>query len=442
MTLRAPIYTRIAPRVQPVELLTWTRGLPPGEIAKTLPLRQTDWPNPVLRKPDLSLRTWTNGLPPGVIALTIPQRQSDWPNPTLRKENLELRTWTHTQQIPQPAAVALPFNQYDWPNPQPQKWNLELRTWVDGIPFAYLGITIPQRQTEWPNPVLAKTPSFELKTWTQGLPPGEIARSIPPNQYDWPNPQQKPPNLGLRTWTNSQQIPQPAALPLNQYDWPNPVLRTRIPWAESGAPQALQMSFVTVPNVVTETQAQATTDLQAVGFVVAVSTAYDPAIAAGTVISQDPAAGSLEPLGFTVNIVVSLGPQPVAPVLAETPAGRRRPPRTIYRVTLDGNTFEFKTYDLAVAFLKKAKEAAAEIAQRAIEDAVARQSQSSIELDLPTFELPQITASTRELRAEITLAKREIASIYDRAVRDSEIAMMFELVKRKQEEDEEIFWLF
>lgn len=132
------------------------------------------------------------------------------------------------------------------------------------------------------------------------------------------------------------------------------------------------------------------------------------------------------------------------PVVASSGAGssRRRRSRTLYRVKVDGESFEFRSYEAAVAFLRKAQDAANELAAKLIEDAVERQSMAPIELPLPTLKMPEITASTRELRQEITQTKREIATVYDRALRDAEIAIMFELVKRKQDEDEEIFWLF
>lgn len=69
--------------------------------------------------------------------------------------------------------------------------------------------------------------------------------------------------------------------------------------------------LVTVPNVVGETQAQATTDITALGLTVSVSTAYSSTVAAGLVISQIPAGGSQVAPGSDVAVVVSLGDQPV-----------------------------------------------------------------------------------------------------------------------------------
>jgi hypothetical protein len=71
---------------------------------------------------------------------------------------------------------------------------------------------------------------------------------------------------------------------------------------------------VTVPNVVGETQAQGTTDIQAVGLTVSVITAYSSVVAAGLIISQVPAGGSQVSPGSDVQITLSLGDQPAPPV--------------------------------------------------------------------------------------------------------------------------------
>jgi hypothetical protein len=70
-------------------------------------------------------------------------------------------------------------------------------------------------------------------------------------------------------------------------------------------------TLVTVPDVVGETQADGTTELEALLFVVAVETAYSSTVPAGTIISQSPAAGLDAVEGSTVTITVSLGEAPV-----------------------------------------------------------------------------------------------------------------------------------
>lgn len=74
----------------------------------------------------------------------------------------------------------------------------------------------------------------------------------------------------------------------------------------SGAPP-----LTSVPDVVGETQAQGTTDITAVGLTVSVVTAYSSIVAAGLIISQNPAGGSQVSPGSNVQITVSLGDQPI-----------------------------------------------------------------------------------------------------------------------------------
>jgi hypothetical protein len=68
---------------------------------------------------------------------------------------------------------------------------------------------------------------------------------------------------------------------------------------------------VTVPDVVGQSQASGTAELEGDGFVVAVATAYSSTVAAGDIISQAPTAGSSALSGSTVTITVSLGEAPV-----------------------------------------------------------------------------------------------------------------------------------
>ncbi|MHC4500362.1 MAG: PASTA domain-containing protein, partial [Planctomycetota bacterium] len=68
---------------------------------------------------------------------------------------------------------------------------------------------------------------------------------------------------------------------------------------------------VTVPDVVGMLQATAEATITAASLVVDnVTTSYDPVIATGNVISQNPVAGSSVLPGTSVDLVVSLGPQP------------------------------------------------------------------------------------------------------------------------------------
>lgn len=67
---------------------------------------------------------------------------------------------------------------------------------------------------------------------------------------------------------------------------------------------------VTVPDVVGEQLAAATSTLEGLGLVVDSSEVYDPVVPDGEVMTQDPAAGSSVAPGTTVDLVASNGPTP------------------------------------------------------------------------------------------------------------------------------------
>jgi hypothetical protein len=66
-------------------------------------------------------------------------------------------------------------------------------------------------------------------------------------------------------------------------------------------------ALVTVPDVVGDTQAAGTTELETALFAVAVANAYSSTVAVGLIIEQSPAGGTDAPEGSTVTITVSLG---------------------------------------------------------------------------------------------------------------------------------------
>jgi len=142
----------------------------------------------------------------------------------------------------------------------------------------------------------------------------------------------------------------------------------------------------------------------------------------------DVPAGQLQLTGWAPDV---LGAS--APVLpTEVPAGRRRY-RDIYRVTIDGQVFEFRSLQAARAFLAQAQISAQRLAERARDVAIAQAKP----IELPPV---RISASSRDLRPHITEAKREIAKTYRRATLDAEIGLLFELDRRKVE-DEDILML-
>lgn len=73
-------------------------------------------------------------------------------------------------------------------------------------------------------------------------------------------------------------------------------------YARAGAPQT------TVPDVVGQSEASATAELEGAGFVVEVISGYSATVPLGDVASQAPAAGASADEGSTVTITVSLGP--------------------------------------------------------------------------------------------------------------------------------------
>jgi beta-lactam-binding protein with PASTA domain len=89
---------------------------------------------------------------------------------------------------------------------------------------------------------------------------------------------------------------------------------------------------VVVPDVVGDDEATGTASLEGAGFVVSVQTSYSDTVAAGDIISQNPAGGATAAAGSTVIIVVSLGE---APEFASG-AGRKRDARRRGMLTLIG----------------------------------------------------------------------------------------------------------
>jgi hypothetical protein len=122
---------------------------------------------------------------------------------------------------------------------------------------------------------------------------------------------------------------------------------------------------VLVPDVVGQSQASGTAELEGEGFVVAVATAFSSTVPAGDIISQSPTAGTEAAAGSTVTITVSLGD---APAQADTPTGgflyayeleqtrRRRERREQEEREEEARALQDKV-DREIALLLRAKEA-------------------------------------------------------------------------------------
>lgn len=340
MTLRAPLYSRIAPRPRPAELLTWIETLPPGVLARTIPLRQSDWPNPTLRRSNPELRTWVETLPPGEINRTIPPRQSDWPNPVRRVSNPALYSVTYSQQL-QPV-VARPFVQSDWPNPIRRTDSIELRTWLGELVYDSGVPLVPFAQTDWPNPQQRK-PNLDLRTWVNQT-PWPLTVGVPFAQDDWPNPVRRIDNVELRTWVESLNVASIGA-PFSQTDWPNPIRRvdsTSLRISINGVqlqPQALPPQVTgTIPDIFQRQDTGTFAYDLSVYFSGATSYAIAPAIETGwtfdtgtavLVIDTD-AVGVFGP--FTVTATNATGSTPSNAFTAEVAA-------TVVDVTVTGGGF-------------------------------------------------------------------------------------------------------
>lgn len=116
-----------------------------------------------------------------------------------------------------------------------------------------------------------------------------------------------PPNLLGTTLTV------PFALPLSaiRMDWSAPPPKF-VAYAFDPLNLQLYIPVTLVPDVVGQSQASGSTQLMGSSFLVSVVTAYSATVAAGIIISQDPAAGSQAATGSTVTITVSLGAAPVS----------------------------------------------------------------------------------------------------------------------------------
>ena len=85
---------------------------------------------------------------------------------------------------------------------------------------------------------------------------------------------------------------------------------------------------VPVPSLRNRTLAEAKSVLEAVGLKLGSSMdQFDPFVAVGRVISSDPASGISVPQGFTVDVILSRGPQPT-PTPAPTPSPTPSPTPT------------------------------------------------------------------------------------------------------------------
>lgn len=187
---------------------------------------------------------------------------------------------------------------------------------------------------------------------------------------------------------------------------------------------------VTVPDVVGQTQASGTTELEGEGFVVAVATAYSSSVAAGVIISQAPIAGAQALPGSTVTITVSLGEAP-----AQQPGGRgqRRRGRQRFYVEIDGQQFPVDSAQEAADLLQRARALAEQQAEQKVER-VTKVLRRKAQIPRVQIAAPDITASP-EIQADLAPLIEDIRRLYKRAEETAELRLL--MMKRMRDEDDE-----
>lgn len=187
-------------------------------------------------------------------------------------------------------------------------------------------------------------------------------------------------------------------------------------------------SLVTVPDVVGQTQASGTAELEAALFAVAVVTAYSSTVPAGTIISQSPAAGVDAPEGSTVTITVSLGERSGAG--SSKSRHRRR-----YYVEINGQQFPVSGAEEAQHLLMQAR-AAAERQAEAEADRVVKKLSRKRRVPVVKIEAPTVTVSP-EIKLDLAPLIADINRLYERAAMNAELRLRFEQMKRADDDEED-----
>jgi hypothetical protein len=192
--------------------------------------------------------------------------------------------------------------------------------------------------------------------------------------------------------------------------------------------------LVPVPDVVGQSQASGTAELEGDLFVVAVATAYSSTVAAGDIISQDPAAAVEAPEGSTVTITVSLGEAP------ESSLGgvhKKRKRRKLF-VEIDGQQFTVRSETEAAQLLQQARalaERSAEKAATTAESNVRRIARRTGSVPALKVKAPDIRVSP-ELKAESRAVIAEIDRLYKQAATIAELRILMEERLKKEAADE------
>ncbi|MHC4619015.1 MAG: PASTA domain-containing protein [Planctomycetota bacterium] len=123
----------------------------------------------------------------------------------------------------------------------------------------------------------------------------------------------------------------------------NPEAETVVP---TGSSVDLLVSLgqpIEVPNVAGISQADANSYITAAGLLVGTLTyEYNDTIAFGTVIGQEPAAGTFVPAGFSVNLVVSLGQTISVPNIVELTKAEANTVLAAFGLVVGGSSYEYR----------------------------------------------------------------------------------------------------
>ncbi len=193
--------------------------------------------------------------------------------------------------------------------------------------------------------------------------------------------------------------------------------------------------LVEVPDVVGQTQASGTTELQTALFVVAVAQAYSNVVPAGSIISQSPTAGSMAFEGWTVTITVSIGAQTVVPA----GSSKRKHHKRRQYVEIDGQSFEVASAQEALDLLQRARALAEREAESAAEQA-AKAVPRGTKVRPVEVKAPEITASP-EIAQDLAPIIADIQRLYAKAAETAELRMLLERQMDEEDEDELILLL-
>jgi hypothetical protein len=192
-----------------------------------------------------------------------------------------------------------------------------------------------------------------------------------------------------------------------------------------------EADLVPVPDVLGQSEASATAELAGEGFAVAVDHAKSNSVAAGLVMSQNPAGGTEALSGSTVYITISLGP--------ETGAGSNKKRRRRYVVEIDGQSFEVRSQSEAIELLQRARA----IAERQAEQRAEVAEQNVARIARRTGVVPQLKVKTPEIVASPELDVgpliEDIQRLYKKAGEIAELRLL--LMKQLNDEDEELLLL-